>query len=129
MYLESTQSSDCSDWTDSKTLKLIDLFRQHECPWKVNTADFLTVAAAIIAAAVATTKSSDITIQHGPSMATSCIFRWPFSRLISTHVTTVTCPHTVDSVDSTGDIKSKSMLSPVCTRSKASQEALASPSS
>jgi len=65
MDLESTQSSDCPDWTDSKTLKLIDLFRQHECLWKVNTANFLTVAAAIIAAVAATTKSSDKIIQHG----------------------------------------------------------------
>jgi len=32
-------------------------------------------------------------------MATSCIFWWPFSRLISTHVTAVTRPHTVDFVD------------------------------
>jgi len=37
MELESTQSSDCPDWTDSKTITLIDLFRQHECLWKVNT--------------------------------------------------------------------------------------------
>ena len=41
MELESTQFSDCPDWTDrSKTLTLIDLFRQHECLWKVNTADY-----------------------------------------------------------------------------------------
>jgi len=40
MDLESTQSSDCPDWTDSKTLKLIDLLRQHKCLWKVNTADY-----------------------------------------------------------------------------------------
>ena len=37
MELESiTQSSDCPDWTDSKTITLIDLIRQHECLWKVN---------------------------------------------------------------------------------------------
>ena len=30
--------SDCSDsWTDSRTLKFIELFRFHECLWKVNS--------------------------------------------------------------------------------------------
>jgi len=77
---------------------------------------FLTEAAAMIAAAAATTKSSDIIIQHGHFL----YILMAVSRLISTHVTTVTRPHTVDfvdsvvSVDSTGD--KKSILSPVCTR-------------